>query len=182
MIRCPGCRLAPALCYCRELESVPCGIRVIVVRHAGEERKSSGTGQLLARVVGATLLPYGKREVRFDPAKLPAQKGWLLFPEGPHQRPSCARPLETLVVLDGTWPQARRMRQRIPALLGLQLLALPAPAAPVQRLRAAVQPHELPTALAAAGALELCGEERAAAALRRAFSLMVERCRAPGRH
>jgi DTW domain-containing protein YfiP len=109
----------------------------IVIRHVREEWKSTNTSRLAAlSLPNIQLIGYGKREAAFDAEELSLPDTWLLFP-GP-QRPLPSSPPSRIVVLDGTWSQARRMLHRVPILRTLPRLSLPAPGEPAIRLR---RPH-----------------------------------------
>jgi len=139
---------------------------VLLVRHAAEMYRASNTGRLAIMALGgARLYDYA---VRGSAAGVPELAGvaaagdtWILYPEG---EPLAAPPpgLSRLIVLDGTWPQARRMMQRIPELRGMPRLALPPPPAPLRRLRRTKEAPEMSTLEAIAQALAwLEGEELA---------------------
>lgn len=156
--RCPACHAPHTLCFCAELPRIPSRIRVLIVRHPDELRKVSNTGAIAARVIGATLADYGASPLA-DLGPTPH----LLFADGP-DRPEWPIP-STLVVLDGTWRQARRMRIRIGA--GMPVLTLPPDGRPaVLRMRERRLPGSLSTIEAIAGALDRLGEPEPAAALR----------------
>ena len=99
-----------------------------MVRHVREHRKSTNTARLARTALSnSRLLTYGDQHYPLDPNGLP-QEAFLLFPEaldhsgqpdpaGPpvhdlSQGPP-PTPCHTLVVLDGTWAQARRMSHRL---------------------------------------------------------------------
>jgi DTW domain-containing protein YfiP len=110
----------------------------VVLRHAKEAHKSTNTARLAALALpGLVIVPWGARGQVWDPAALAAPGTCLLFPGAADEAPAGVP--ATLVVLDGTWAQARRMTHRIPGLAALPRLALPTPEPTVQRLRAS--PH-----------------------------------------
>jgi DTW domain-containing protein YfiP len=74
-----------------------------------------------------------------------------------------ARPL--FLLLDATWPEARKMFRRSPYLAGLPVLGLQPAQLSRYRLRRARREQHLCTAEVAALCLALAGEERAAATL-----------------
>jgi DTW domain-containing protein YfiP len=151
---------------------------VVVVRHASERGRLSNTGRLIGEALAsATLLDYGAKGQTLELDRHVEKPAWLLFPE-PNTAPGAERPT-TLVVLDGTWPQARRMRQRIPELRGWPVLSLPGAAG--SYLRAQRTSSELPTVLAVADALEFLSEPLAAQALRDSFQELRARLGALGR-
>lgn len=100
---------------------------------------------------------------------------WLLFPEGPARDPA-PRPAH-VVVVDATWPQARRMVHRHPELARLPRLTLPVPARPLPRLRASPRADRMSTLEAVAAAVELLEGEESARPLRRLQEEVVARGR-----
>lgn len=151
-------------------------VHVAIVRHAQERKKASNSARLAALILErVSLHDFGVQDRPFDAAGL-VEPGhtWLLFPEGePPAEP--VTPPRRLIVLDGNWPQARRMRQRIEALRGLPVVRLPAPIADRARLRTAPRPGAMATIEAIAAALAMCGEPAVAAELDRVYDLVVER-------
>jgi DTW domain-containing protein YfiP len=109
-----------------------------------------------------------------------ARDAWLMFPEGDPTSVPPSPPPSTIIALDATWPQARRMRQRLAVLRGRRILAL-APTPAVERMRKAPLVGHVSTIEAIAAALRLCGEADAADALDRVFELAIERQRSSGR-
>jgi DTW domain-containing protein YfiP len=81
----------------------------------------------------------------------------------------------TLVVPDGTWPQAVRTCRRIRALAELPCVALPAPVLAVDRLRDPARPDQLATLEAVALALGILEGPAVRDALMRVYRIMTER-------
>jgi len=153
---------------CAEIPRVETRTRFVVVRHAAERWKPSNSAHYAALALpGCEVHDYGVEDAPFDEARLaaPARDAgagdtWVLFPDGEHEPPAGAHPAR-LIVLDGTWSQARRMRRRIGALRGLPFLRLPAPKAR-PRMRRPLDPTGMSTLEAIAAAVALLeGEERA---------------------
>ncbi len=143
------------------------------MRHVREHRKSTNTARLARIALNCRVLDYGDRHYPMDAAQLP-QEAYLLFPEalghgglpdpnGPpvhdlSQGPP-PKPCTHLILLDGTWSQARRMSHRIAAVAELPRLSfseVPARA----RLRRPPKPDKTATLEALGLALwYLVGEE-----------------------
>jgi DTW domain-containing protein YfiP len=125
--RCAACLLLHRWCYCAHIPRLQPRTRIVIIRHWKERCRTSNTGRLVQQAIpGTRLIDYGAPGAPFDPASLDLSQAALLFP-GEH--PSPTKP-EVLVVVDGSWPQARKMVQRIPGLrtlprIGLQPLSLP---------------------------------------------------------
>jgi tRNA-uridine aminocarboxypropyltransferase len=155
---------------------------VLVIQQARERKSQSNTGALLAKVLAnSKLVLHGLRGALADLSDLedPRSDAVVLFPvhdvpvvsnESVPEVPGRRR---ILVVLDATWPQARRMSQRIRQVRRLPFVRLPDGAAPRFILRKPRRPGFLATAEAVALALHLLGEATAAAAVRDGLSTVV---------
>ena len=160
---CPRCLLKLEICVCSVLPRVETRTEVVLIRHLTERRLTSNTGRFAAlSLPNSRICEYGGGEP-FDAARLLAAgtATALLYCSGP------ARPLpfipERLIVLDGSFRQARRMYKRVPELRELPELSLPAPAVTPTRLRTPTQPEGMSTIEAIAAALAtLEGSEVAA--------------------
>jgi DTW domain-containing protein YfiP len=181
--RCVSCRLIQADCLCDLIPVVPTRTRVVVVLHEREDRKTSNTGRLAVRC-----LPNSDVVIRggFDHAT--PVPSWtdlgdpvLLFPH-PDARPlshwrNSSRPV-TLIVPDGTWRQAQRVRRRVAGLAALPCALVSRATPSAYRLRHTWDPRRLSTLEAIAEALAVL-EGPAGSDVREAllkiFEVMVER-------
>jgi len=164
----------PVSCLCAEVPRVRAPFRLVILRHVSERERLSNTGQWAALAIeGALVVDHGFPGPPTDASAIPPDGAALLFP-GPHAaRPPWPSP-RVLVVPDGTWTQARRMIQRLPALRTLPRLALTAPP-PGLRLR---RPHVaggMSTLEAIAGALAAAGAHDGAGRLLALHAAGVER-------
>ena len=183
--RCPGCRLVPSHCLCALRPAVPARAGMCLLMADTEPLKPSNTGWLVADVVQDTFA-FGWARTEVDPALLTllADPQWLpvvVFPAEfvdanrvvqapPMATPSDAshvgnrqRPL--FILLDGTWPEARKMLSKSPYLDTLPVLSLASDEASRYRLRRSRRVGHLCTAEVAALCLDLAGEAQAAEAL-----------------
>ncbi len=169
--RCPRCWFVGASCVCAAVETVPTRTRVVIVRHRLERWRSSNTGRLANLVLpNSEIVPYGDDgDVAAQRLPALADGAWLVFPEGAGVE--CLPPPRTLIVLDATWSQARRMYRKLPAVRGLPVLKLAGGAVAPARLREAIA--------AALRAVE--GAEQAALALERVFAEAVRSAQKLGR-
>jgi DTW domain-containing protein YfiP len=116
----------------------------LIVRHQWEAWKSTGTARIaelaLAHLRVVDLAAENPEPVRAELRAL--EDAWLLYP-GRESQGRLARPPQTLVVLDGTWRQTRKMLRRLPELSLLPRYALEtaAPEGPLSRLRVSPVPH-----------------------------------------
>ncbi len=171
------------LCVCSLVPRLGTRTRLCLLVHYREARKPTNTGQLAARcVIGSTVGVVGDRA---RPLPMPlvheGEQGIVLFPA------EDAVPIETfiadprplvLIVPDGNWRQASKMRQRIPGLAALPSVVLPSRLPTEYRLRAEPRDGGLATMEAAAHALRILEGEQGpavAAAMLQVFRIMVER-------
>lgn len=181
MDRCPRCLLQQRVCLCAGIPVVPTRTRVVIVRHHGEQSRSSNTGRLAHLALpNSEILDHGGIG---GFAKLGVREGaWLLFPEGEPRTQAPVPPPQQLIVLDATWSQARRMYRKLSELRGIPILRLPEGLRVDHgRLRHAPSPDRVSTIEAIAAALRLLEGDAVATPLEDLFSLAVERARALGR-
>lgn len=158
--RCDRCRQHASLCLCAELPRLDNRTRVLVVMHRAEDRKTTNTGRLAARcLASSTVLVRGDRDQ--EPLVLPLGDGstpLLLFPhddaEELGERHRALGPV-TLVVPDGNWRQASRMRRRVAGLSSLACVRLPVGDPSRYRLRRNAREDNLSTLEAIARALAI---------------------------
>jgi DTW domain-containing protein YfiP len=181
--RCPQCRLILNDCLCDLIPQLQTRTRVVVVLHQMEDSKPSNTGRLATRC-----LPNSEIVIRGGFEQATPVPDWtahgdpvVLFPYPD------ARPLETwrggdrpvtLIVPDGTWRQAQRVRRRIAGLANVPSAVVARAAPSAYRLRRTPDPRRLSTMEAIAEALAVL-EGMEGPAIRQAlldiFDVMVER-------
>ncbi len=131
--RCEGCRLHRALCLCSLVPKLVTSSRLLLLVHKDEARKPTNTGLLAARcLIGSDVVVVDAAQ---GPPVLPALVGpaALLFPARDARELVAGDASLTLVVPDGTWRQARKMRTRLPGLVGLPCVTLPSAASSSSR-------------------------------------------------
>jgi DTW domain-containing protein len=180
--RCARCRLVLGHCLCDLIPRVETSTHVVLILHQMEDRKTSNTGRLALRC-----LPNSTLVIRGAPGHPIEDSHWnregntdtvLLFPH-PDARPIEAwrdhpRPI-TLVVPDGTWRQAQRVRRRVPGLASVPCARVSRAAPSAYRLRTTWDPKRLATLEAIAEAVGVLEGPDARAALLGIFDIMVER-------
>lgn len=133
-VRCPRCLLRGEACICAVLPIVPTRTHFLILRHVIESRRSTNTGWVASLALpNSTLLDVGGGPA-VPEAPLRAPGTWLLFPGFAPLPPEAPGPRQ-VVVLDGTWKQARKLLLRVPALRGLPKLSLPPLESPPERMR-----------------------------------------------
>lgn len=111
--RCVRCHLAHEACLCASIEPIAVRTSIALLVHHVETHKTTHTGRLASLAMGARYLRWGDpRLPRPEPIAGPVL---LLFPtpEARLLRAEDAATSATLVVPDGTWPQARRIARRV---------------------------------------------------------------------
>ncbi|MBE7453576.1 MAG: DTW domain-containing protein [Kofleriaceae bacterium] len=178
--RCPRCLFRLEHCLCPAVPRLETATRVILLRHHTERLRASNSGRLVhLALAGSVLRDVSGPERRGLDLEL-GPDTWLVYPEGePWSAPPAPRP-RALVFLDATWHQARRMRQRLPALRGLPVLAL-ATTGGAARMRKAPRPEQVSTIEAVAAALRLLEGGDVPDALEALFAAAVTRMRETGR-
>lgn len=180
--RCAGCRLIPSHCLCALRPALAVRAGVCLIMADIEPLKPSNTGWLIADVVADTFA-FGWARTEVDPALLalladPQWQPYLVFPgefvaqervvmellppETTDDMPA-KRPL--FVLLDATWPEARKMFRKSPYLDKLPVLSLQSEQLSRYRLRRSQRDAHFCTSEVGALCLELAGETHAAQTL-----------------
>jgi DTW domain-containing protein YfiP len=183
--RCVGCRLNPGHCMCALRPVVPVvNAGVCLVMADIEALKPSNTGWLIADVVADTFAFEWARTV-VDPALLalladPQWQPYLVFPgefvaaervvtevqlpiDSTASQHQGKRPL--FVLLDATWPEARKMFRKSPYLDKLPVLSLQSEQLSRYKLRRSQRDEHFCTSEVAALCLALAGEQHVAETL-----------------
>lgn len=145
--------------------------RIVLIQHVLEQAQRSNTGRHAAAALSnLDLRNFGAKDA---PLKLDDLEGaWLLWPGEVEPDTSVPRPA-TLVVLDGSWSQARKMLQRFAQLHSLRRWSLPAP--PNRRSLRAAPPGGMSCLEAIAEALCALEGEAVGAPLRALHEALVQK-------
>jgi DTW domain-containing protein len=178
---CGRCRRPTSVCYCAHLVSLPTRTRVVLLQHPRERHVPIGTARLAHLCLPDSALHVGvdfddDRQVRAALAGGDGRPAYLLFPGKEAIDLAQARPEFpiTLVVVDGTWWQARKLLKRNAALRALPQIRFTPPAPSNYRIRREPADHCVATVEALSlvlGALE--SDPARFAALLRPFEEMV---------
>lgn len=178
---CPRCQRPRSVCYCAHLAELPTRTRVVFLQHPREETLGIGTARMASLCLPGSELHVGLRwsgssalaSILGDRERPPA----LLFP-GPTARDVVASPPPgpiTLVVVDGTWSQAKKIVKETPELAALPRYTFVPPAPSSYRIRREPREDFLSTIESLAhvlGVLE--GDPERFRALHAPFHAMVE--------
>jgi len=125
---CLHCRRPSAVCYCAHLVPLPTATRVVILQHPREARVPIGTARMAHLMLpnSEIIFPAGPKVVFGDHprvrellAGLPADDSVALLFPGPGAHDPARLPpgkIKTLVVIDGTWAQARKVFKQNPVL------------------------------------------------------------------
>jgi DTW domain-containing protein YfiP len=184
--RCDLCRMHSSLCVCPLMPKLETRTRVVLVIHRAEDRKPTNTGRLaLLSMKNSAMVVRGRAEEPNDTVPYPAStRPLFLFPHEDAvpirtvaRVPGDDRPV-TLIVPDGNWRQASKVRNRVPGMRGVPCVSLPVGAPSIYRLRAEAHAFGLATIEAIARALRVLEGDAGPAveeALLHVFRAMVER-------
>jgi DTW domain-containing protein YfiP len=176
---CQRCHRPATACWCAGLTPIETAIRVVFLQHPREAKVAIGTARIAHLGLAGSELHEGI-EFADHPrvAELVARPGTaLLFPgEGAIAPDALERPPETLLVIDGTWPQARKMMARNPALRALPRIGFLPRKPGNYRIRREPAAHCVATVEAVVEVLTAFGlTDSQLAPLLGAFDSMVER-------
>ena len=176
---CGRCWRPVSACWCAALEPLPVRTRVVFLQHPRESRVSIGTARIAHLGLAGSELYEG---VEF--AGHPRIEAWLaeegtalLFPgEGAVAPDALERPPKALIVIDGTWPQARKMIRLNPQLRSLPRIGFMPRKPGNYRIRREPAQHCVATVEAVVEVLAAFERDEARfAPLIQAFDSMVER-------
>lgn len=172
------------LCVCSLIPDPPLATRtrVVLLMHRAENWKSTNTGRIAtACLANSEIIVRGYEGRPSEPlAWTEAVQPLLLFPfEDAKPLGDAARTLDgrpvVLIVPDGTWRQASKVRRRVPGLADVPCVSVSGEARLPHRLRAEAHAHGLSTIEAIARAMAILEGEDVQRTLERVFRSMVER-------
>jgi DTW domain-containing protein YfiP len=173
-----------SLCVCSLIPRIETRTRLLLVIHRVEDRKTTNTGRLASEcLVNSQVVVRGHAASTNEPLPLPLHaRAVLLFPAPDavpldHLAPRLTSdgPPLTLVVPDGNWRQASKVRKRIPGLQDMPCVMLPTSEKSTYRLRSEAHEHGLATIEAIARAFGILEGRWVQEALELPFRAMVER-------
>lgn len=165
------------LCVCSLTPRIETKTRLILVIHHTEIRKPTNTGHL-----AAACLPNSEIHVRGRDRTPSSALSWgertplLLFPHEGEAEP--LTPVDgpvALIVPDGNWRQASKVRARVPGMKAVKCVTLPPGPPSIYRLRTEAHPTGLATMEAIARALGILEGPEVQQKLEELFRVMVER-------
>lgn len=138
---CARCRRPASVCYCPALPHIATATRVVILQHPRERDMPIGTARMASLCLPGAELHVGVRWGECPPLARaladPARPPILLYP-GPGARDILCDPPRgpvTLVVVDGTWSQAKVVVRDNPVLQALPRYAFATPEPSQYRIR-----------------------------------------------
>jgi len=176
---CPKCFFREKWCICEKIPTIHTDISFLILRHTKEVMKSSNTGRLAHLALpNSQLLTYGERGKPFVPSTVCGEDTWLLFATNDNEEIlPLPKPPKKVLVLDGTWRQARRMFYRMPEIRNLPRIGLPKITDIPERIRTPHQEWMMSTVEAIARTIELYDSAEKAKQLDELFAYMVQQFR-----
>src|SRR4051812_34726481 len=137
---CGRCRRPASVCYCHALPRIDTATRVVILQHPRERDMPIGTARMASLCLPGAELRVGIQwtgELLAGAIGDPARPAILLYP-GPGARDILRDPPRgpvTLIVVDGTWSQARTVVRDNPVLQALPRYAFATPEPSHYRIR-----------------------------------------------
>ena len=183
--RCTRCHMLSGLCVCALIPEprLETRTRLVLFIHRFEDRKPTNTGRLATECLANSEVIVRGQPGHPDAPYIasPEAESLLLFPSPdatPLAEHVASRPV-TLIVPDGSWRQASKVRNRVPGMREIPCVWLPQDVQSTYRLRHEAHPTGLATIEAIARAFELLEGGMRGTEVRqqieRVFNAMVER-------
>lgn len=178
--RCTRCRMHRTLCVCALIPRFDTRTRLVLFIHRVEDRKTTNTGRLAAECLSNSEVCVRGFEDQPTPRfeSTPDAQPLFLFPHDGAvpiaQFANSAKPI-TLIVPDGTWRQAAKVRNRVPGLSEVPCVSLEPDAPTAYRLRHESHENGLATLEAIARAFGVLEGLHVRVGLERVLRAMVER-------
>ena len=183
--RCQRCLLPLKQCLCATLNPVAATSRFCLVMFDTEPMKPSNTGRLIADILPDTEAFQWSRteppQALLDLVADAQYQPMVVFPASyaDAERQVLDSPLPgkppLFIMLDGTWPEARKMFRKSPWLDALPMISVDLSRISAYHLREAHAEGQYCTAEVAIALLDLAGDKSAATALGEHFSLFRTR-------
>lgn len=182
--RCPKCRINHALCICEEIRPIDVKTQISLVVHVSELKLTSNTAQFLKHMMPnqAEMFIRGHVEEKFTTDSILARPGLPLFLyPAPDAVELNADFLERfpgpyhLIVPDGNWNQAKKVKNREEGFKNLMAVKLPPGIEAEYHLRRALYPGWVSTYESVAHSLGVLEGEKVRDDLMKFFRSWVKR-------
>ncbi|MBN9688752.1 MAG: DTW domain-containing protein [Verrucomicrobia bacterium] len=113
--RCEVCQFAHRWCTCAGLRTLECPVQVDLLVHRREDFRPTSTSRLISRVLPASRRHVFSSDLPLERERViqPGRTLWILHPGG--ELPPAGATAESLqlLLLDGNWREASRMRRSV---------------------------------------------------------------------
>lgn len=178
--RCQGCLLVQRYCLCDTIAPQPAKSRFCLVMFDTEPMKPSNTGRLIADILPQTEAFQWSRteppQALLDLVNNPNYQPMVVFPSSYADAdrqvlstPPAGKP-PLFIMLDGTWPEARKMFRKSPWLDNFPLISVDLSRVSAYSLREVHAEGQYCTAEVAIALLDLANDTDAASALSQHFT------------
>lgn len=161
---CSRCAYPEKTCLCHAITEMRSQTSIVVLQHPGESRHAKNTARLVELVIPDTELLVGENEADFADVRERLQMdphAAVLYPTTGStslQESIAGEPIETIILIDGTWRKARKMWFANPWLHALRVCHLNDVGSSAYRIRSSNVSGGLASIEAVAIALNLLGE------------------------
>lgn len=181
-LRCPKCRINQRLCFCEHISPIKLDSKVTMIMHFAETHLPTNTAQLAQQcLTNSQLIIRGKENQPIsDHFSIDEYHPLFLYPDEeaveltPELVMSINKPIQ-LIVPDGTWKQAKKIKRREPIFENIQSVKLPYLGGSIYTLRKQKYHEGLCTFEAIAKSLKIIENEETEKHLMTIFKVMVER-------
>lgn len=162
-------------CFCESIPHIDNATRILVIRHALENHKSTNTARIARLALERMeILDWDSRNPPDALAWVRSHGNvWLAYPGSTTADCAHARP-DAVLILDGTWRQVRKLLRTHPWMFLLPRLSLPGPTHEGRRLRVSPLAEGRSTIEAIAAALSVLEGPEKGAPLEALHDVMVE--------
>ncbi|MFT6056992.1 MAG: DTW domain-containing protein YfiP [Pseudohongiellaceae bacterium] len=183
---CSACQYPTVVCVCSAITQIAVDVEIIILQHPYEKNRAKNTARLISLVVPDAIVVVGESAADFEQIKQrltdresAGRRVAVLFPSPDstilsENLKTASNPVQTLILIDGTWRKAKKMWQLNPWLWSLGVFRLEAGSESRYRIRKGSEAGGLSTLEAAALALEIV-EDANTAPLYKAFEAMQDK-------
>ena len=160
------------VCICSHIPTLNTSVELLIIRHWKERLKPSNTARLVGHAIpNLKLVDYGAPGEPWDPTVLDMDRPALLFPD---ETASTIGDPKQIIIVDGSWSQARKLVNRIPGLKPLPRFTIQPTQKPRVRLRTPPSPGFVSTIEAVAAVLDTIEGSGSGDSLRSLFDEAVK--------
>lgn len=181
-LRCPKCRIHHRLCYCEHINPILLKTKVTIIMHFAELHLPTNTARLANQCLpNSQLIIRGKENQPIEPHfSIDDYHPLFLYPDEdaveltPEFLRAIDKPIQ-LIVPDGTWKQAKKIKRREEIFKEIQSVKLPYLGGSIYTLRKQKYHEGLCTFEAIANSLNIIESAEAQNHLMDIFKIMVKR-------